>query len=733
MVLHILGLVQRHAVEVDALIILHVAAQQVIGGDQQIGQRPVARRIHAILRQRRGRALPAVVRRIAERSGRGSRDERGVAIVRAVVPLQDGACRLRPANPSQQRPALRLAARRHSHAQLRGEPPAFGLPVVHQRRGAHDQVRSHRARLVAPRHQQRQQLHGFAQSHLVGQDAAESLVAHRVQPAEPLDLVRPKHRGEPRRHRIRLRVHDAQPVHIGAERLVLRLVVHLAVQIVGAGRRQSDGPLFQVAHRQIQIGKRLLGLVRIHGGQVQERAVTQPMEPLAPPVAGQQVRHIIRVNLVGDRRDLHQPRPDRQPQPDRRARRGEQSVERGRGEHLAQAAHHRQALGEQPPDRVVVRLLDERQRPVRTREIVQHGLHGQPFGVAVAPGRILADALERVIPPVAVPRPDVAGHASLVAVQIDLDHAGFSPQPQHLLRQPDRNAGNTGARRARLRIRLAAVPAIRRHRREQRRHRAHEQVGIARRHHHVLAAFGAAQHVDGPTGPHERLRTAVDQHPVVPGRRIRKPHAPRQTLGQRRRDRHERRGRAFHDVQHVQPMPHHVPFGIIAPDQRQTQVGVPVHHVDRFGPHPVGALVIQEGVGVHERRQQLGGFVTGQQHGIRLGAATVVWRAAGHRLADAHGPLQHVEYDPRALAQGVAGVHEREFAAVGSELLMPHRVDERGNVLDHVCRRPAGDRQTEPYRPRRAEPAEFRPQDDAADRQVPGCDAALLHAGGAAE
>ena len=191
MVLHILRLVQGHTEELDPLVVLHIAAQQIIGGDQQVRQRPAVHRGPVILRQRGGRTLPAVVRRIGERRGRGPRDERDVVV--HVVPLRGAARHLRPADPIEQRPPFRLAPGHHGHAQSRREPPAFGLPVVHQRRGAHDQIRSHRTRLVAPRHQQRQQLHGFAQPHLVGQDAAESFVAHRVQPAEPLDLVRPQH------------------------------------------------------------------------------------------------------------------------------------------------------------------------------------------------------------------------------------------------------------------------------------------------------------------------------------------------------------------------------------------------------------------------------------------------------------------------------------------------------------------------------------------------------------
>ena len=155
---------------------------------------------------------------------------------------------------------------------------------------------------------------------------------------------------------------------------------------------------------------------------------------------------------------------------------------------------------------------------------MQHRLHGQTFGVSVAARGVLGGALEGMVPAVAVPRLHVAGHAHRLAIQIDLDRAGLAPQSQHRLRQPDRDAADAGARLPRLRLRLRPVAGLvlRRHRREQRRHRAHEQIGIARSDHHVLAALGAAQHIDGLPGPHERLRAAVDPHLVAAGRRVRR-------------------------------------------------------------------------------------------------------------------------------------------------------------------------------------------------------------------
>lgn len=71
------------------------------------------------------------------------------------------------------------------------------------------------------RQEQRDKLHGFTQAHLIGQNAAKTLVTQRVQPLEAFDLIRAQNMLETIRHFIRLRVDDLEIVDVFGERSVL--------------------------------------------------------------------------------------------------------------------------------------------------------------------------------------------------------------------------------------------------------------------------------------------------------------------------------------------------------------------------------------------------------------------------------------------------------------------------------------------------------------------------------
>lgn len=71
------------------------------------------------------------------------------------------------------------------------------------------------------RQEQRDKLHGFTQAHLIGQNAAKTLVAQRVQPLKAFDLIRAQNMLETIRHFIRLRVDDLEIVDVFGERSVL--------------------------------------------------------------------------------------------------------------------------------------------------------------------------------------------------------------------------------------------------------------------------------------------------------------------------------------------------------------------------------------------------------------------------------------------------------------------------------------------------------------------------------
>ena len=91
----------------------------------------------------------------------------------------------------------------HVHPEVRGEPRRLALPVADQRHRAHQQ------RGVPPglAGDERQQLDGLAQAHVVGQDAAEAELAEEGQPGQPALLVRAQLAGEAGRGR-----HRPQPV-----------------------------------------------------------------------------------------------------------------------------------------------------------------------------------------------------------------------------------------------------------------------------------------------------------------------------------------------------------------------------------------------------------------------------------------------------------------------------------------------------------------------------------------
>ena len=73
------------------------------------------------------------------------------------------------------------------HAQRRREAPRLVLPVEDERAGHHDERRAEA--LGAPRGEQRQDLHGLAEPHVVGEAAAEAEAAQEMEPAEALALV----------------------------------------------------------------------------------------------------------------------------------------------------------------------------------------------------------------------------------------------------------------------------------------------------------------------------------------------------------------------------------------------------------------------------------------------------------------------------------------------------------------------------------------------------------------
>ena len=131
----------------------------------------------------------------------------------------------------------------------------FALPVGQHRGGHHDEVGA----LEAAFHHmldEGQGLHGLAQAHLVGQNAAEAVFRQEVEVGQALQLV---------------------AAQIGLQRLWRRYGPHLAegadlfAQVVPEGVRARAGQVFQqaVQHRRLELLE--LGLRRLAGVQAQGR------------------------------------------------------------------------------------------------------------------------------------------------------------------------------------------------------------------------------------------------------------------------------------------------------------------------------------------------------------------------------------------------------------------------------------------------------------------------------
>ncbi len=121
--------------------------------------------------------------------------------------------------------------------QLRSEPRRFPLPVADQRHRAHDQRRRDLGRRVAAaiEGEQRQDLNGLAQAHVVGEHATETDPVEERQPGQPALLVRPQGSDEAGGRR-----HALHPL-VGSGRQQLR---HPALAL-DADHRQPSGLLVE--------------------------------------------------------------------------------------------------------------------------------------------------------------------------------------------------------------------------------------------------------------------------------------------------------------------------------------------------------------------------------------------------------------------------------------------------------------------------------------------------------
>ena len=292
MVLHVLRLVERAAVEFAPGEVLRVDAQQVVGGDQHVAAAPVA-----------GKLAFACV-----------------SLARLGADAH----------------ALALGAHRSAHVQGRGEALELGHPVVHEGGGAHDEAWPDGARLALACQQKRDELHRLAQAHLVGQDAAEIAVGERAHPAQPFRLVGAQRGGQLVGHRARLAGRCPEAFQVAHERAVALCALELLVEVervVGGKLHRACGQLFG---REAEVLRKVVELGEVVLRQIEVRAALQTVEALAPPVARQQRRHLGRGQVVGGHGEVDEVARQRDAHRDVRLLVYEQPVERGRGERLAQ-------------------------------------------------------------------------------------------------------------------------------------------------------------------------------------------------------------------------------------------------------------------------------------------------------------------------------------------------------------------------------------------------------------
>ncbi len=310
---------------------------------------------------------------------------------------------------------------------------AFGGPIVHQGGGADDEGRS----APPPRFDEGEQLHGFAQAHLVGEDAAESLVPERGKPLEALHLVWAQHGFEVVGHAVAFRIDDFDVVDVCVETVAFAVVPHLRVEQERLVSGYGDGAGIKLPLVQIKVRGDMVELAEIGVPQIDEGPVLQPVVTAFSAIGFQQRADFVHRHLVGDWRDLDEIGIDGQSDFHRRRSRLHHAVERGGGEHAADRAEDIHAVGEHQQDRLLVLLADARHVDgAPCREQLPRHLHREgfarhiPFDLRGLRTRIGVDHSAQFLgcrheleEEVAIARHGLAGDAMQVAVEVVFDPA----------------------------------------------------------------------------------------------------------------------------------------------------------------------------------------------------------------------------------------------------------------------------------------------------------------------
>ena len=285
--------------------------------------------------------------------------------------------------------ALSGAAHHGGHIQAGCEALEFGHPVVHERRGAHDQARPDFASLIGASHQQADELDRFAQAHLVGKHPAEPCIQAGGQPSQAFFLVGAQRCVQPFRYLVYPLVDRAEIAQVLCEAAVA-VEVGFLVEVERAERRQLHRARGKILLRDAQVGCQAVKLSELEIGEVHERAIAQAMVALLLPVASQHGSKLVGAKIAGVDGKVDQVARQRNAHAQARLAVFDQAVERRRGIHLAGFAQLAQAGEDKVGNRFLVAHGDAR---LTCSEIPFHQRLGLAFGAHVAQRRGTRGAL----------------------------------------------------------------------------------------------------------------------------------------------------------------------------------------------------------------------------------------------------------------------------------------------------------------------------------------------------
>ena len=285
--------------------------------------------------------------------------------------------------------ALGGAAHHGGHIQAGCEALEFGHPVVHERRGAHDQARPDFASLIGAGHQQADELDRFAQAHLVGKHPAESRIQAGGQPSQAFFLVGAQRCVQPFRYLVYPLVDRAEIAQVLCEAAVA-VEVGFLVEVERAERRQLHRARGKLLLRDAQVGCQAVKLSELEIGEVHERAIAQAMVALLLPVASQHGSKLVGAKVAGVDGEVDEVARKRHAHAQARLAVFDQAVERRRGIHLAGVTQLAQAGEDKVGNRFLVAHGDAR---LTCSEIPFHQRLGLAFGAHVAQRRGTRGAL----------------------------------------------------------------------------------------------------------------------------------------------------------------------------------------------------------------------------------------------------------------------------------------------------------------------------------------------------